>query len=136
MEFLRKSSLISIILICIWLSPIFSLLPEAECSCCQTENQCECDGQTDTYNLSFIFKDLSQNTHCDCSISENSNSEDPLFLSSSSSTTIKNKHILIFKQNILEEENYLPNKDKIAFKIGRSHSKPLSLLLLKSSFLL
>lgn len=134
MKFLRKPSLISIILICIWLSPIFSLLPEAECSTCCPE--CQCEGTEKTDKSPFIFKDLSQNTHCDCSISENSNSEDPQFLSRSSSTTIKNKHILIFKQNILEEENYLPNKDKIAFKIGRSHSKPLSLLLLKSSFLL
>jgi len=148
-KFLRKSSLITAILLVTWLCTSFSFSMEMECSCClKYKYQSACNEKRHAKQLSFRYKDHQGNYHhyqeysrCHqegnhCSCFKCGNFDTNKTLSSKTYLTEKEKkQVVALVQDILERKIPLPENIVTCLE-RKPTTKFISLFLANSSFLL
>lgn len=163
MKTLRKSSLITVIFLGIWLLTAFSYSMQSECSCCYPkEYQRGCNEKRDIDQSSPSHKNQpidnqhqqkdnhcrpadthhqgeeqcdQKDNHCSCTHCVNSSPEEPLS-SKVYCTGLEKKQVLILEQDISEGKILLPKGDIVAHLNKPPPLKFLSLFLLNASFLI
>ena len=148
MKVLRKSSLIAVIFLGIWLLTVFSYSMQTVCSCCYPEASPHgCRQNSNTPGLSFEHGKQHEKNHChqgrnqchkednDCFCMKCSNSSTGEALVYSCLVKQEKKQILAPDQDIFERKSLLT--ERIApCQERKLLTKFLSVFLLKTSFLL
>jgi hypothetical protein len=131
-----KRSPMSVLVICLWLVPLFCLPPSLQCfAACKAQGQPTCVAETNAEGACPLTQHPSQGNCCS-SVCERNKSKDPPLQGAVSSATVKKKSLCVSEQKPLEAGNRLPNENKALDRIGLSRATLLSPVLLKSSFLL
>ncbi len=148
MEFFRKSSLITMISLGIWLWSSFSFSMATECSCCsQDECQCVCSEKRSAEQLSLRHRKHQENNHyyqegdqchqedkqCSCTKCGKSDTKEAVL--KVCLTGKEKKQFLAPGQDILDRKITLP-KNIVTYQEKKPTTKFLSLFLINSSFLL
>ncbi len=144
MKFLRKSSLITAILLVTWLCTSFSFAMEMECSCClKYKYQSVCNEKRHAKQLSFRYKDHhyqednrchQEGNHCSCFQCGNFDTN-KAFSSKICLTEKEKKQVLTLGHDILERNIPLPENIVTCLE-RKPATKFISLFLANSSFLL
>jgi len=133
MKPLRKSSLISLLFLGIWLCTTFPYAIQAQCTCYfKKECQCCCTGKKHTVQ-SLDASELFKNSDCPCILCKGCKTKDTL-LEEKWVTKLDNGHFLACGQNTLEIKIPLAKEQIVIDTKSISAFPPL--FLLNSSFLL
>ena len=136
MKVLRKSSVIIVMYLGVWLWTTCAYSIQVQCNCCShKEDKCCCNEKAHAGRLSRGSKIISAERHCQCILSENVNPKATLpkmgFLS-----RLKKVQVQTLAHKISDANIFLCQEDIIAHLNNKFTSKNLPLFLLNSSHLL
>jgi hypothetical protein len=138
MKFQRKKIIIVVILLCVWILPLTIFAFQRESSkCSYNMSVCCCNEVGDTILSSLVYKDITKNKNCNCSISKSKDFNKRVSPFWTTQSTEENKKQIISPiQKKDKQECTLFIKNKSFYRYDLALKAHLPLLLKKSSLLL
>ena len=135
-KFLRKSSVIILMYLGVWLWTTCAYSMQVQCICCfHKEYKCCCNEKAHAGCLSKGSKTISEERHCQCVLYESVNPQ-AILPKKGSPSTLEKVQVLTFGQHISEANILLSQENIIAHLNNKFTFQNLLLFLLNSSYLL
>jgi hypothetical protein len=135
-KFLRKSSVVTVIILGAWLWTTCAYSIQVQCNCCShKEHKCCCNEKVNAGCLSRGSKIISEERHCQCIVSENINPK-AILPKEGSLSRLGKVQVLTFEHHISEAKILLAQENIVAHLNNNFTSENIPLFLRNSSYLL